>query len=580
MTSPRPDAEALRLRPWLAHYDDGVPAQIEFSGETVVGMFRRSVERRPEREALVFMNRSMTYRELAERVDAFAASLEGLGVGRDSRVAVHLPNLPQTVIAVMATLSLGAQVVMTNPLYVPRELEHQWTDAEVHVAVTGGWLYAKTIRELRARLPAKHYVIAHLPDYLGFPLNLLAPFKLKKKGLHAKVPLGANVHSFKKLAAGRAKPRARDVAGLDDLALLQYTGGTTGPAKGVMLTHRNLACQVQQLDAWLPQCKTENEVVLGALPYFHVFGFVCSLLYPLANGATIVIMANPRDVPLMVSLVAKHRVTMLPAVPALYNSMNNFPGIEQFDISCVKACVSGSAPLPLDTLQRFEQLTGSTIVEGFGMTECSPCTHCNPMGGSRKLGSIGIPLPNTDARVVDADDPTKEMPRGEAGELIVRGPQVMRGYLGRPEATAEAIQDGWMHTGDLAVMDEDGYFSIVGRKKDMILASGYNIYPDEIDRVLTDHPAVFEACTIGVPHERRGETVKSFIVLNPGATCTAEEIVAHCRAELAAYKVPKSIEFRDSLPKSSMMKLLRRELRLEEIARLKSTGDGDSDADA
>ncbi len=558
---------AIGDRPWFKHYDEGVPHSIDFDDATVVDRFRQSVVAFPDRDALIFLNFRISYRELGQMVDAFAASLHALGVQRDSRVAIHLPNLPQTVIATMATLALGAQAVMTNPLYVPREIVHQWNDSKVHVAITGGWLYEKSIKALRSQVPVEHYVITHVPDYLRFPLNLLAPLKLKRAGLHAKVALGGNVHGFKDLIAEAGATRYTHQPAIDDLALLQYTGGTTGAAKGVMLTHKNLSYQVQQLVAWLPKCNPGEEVSLASLPYFHVFGFVISMLFPLSTGASIVVMPNPRDIPMMVKNVTKHRVSMLPAVPALYNAMNQYPGIENLDVSSVKACVSGSAPLPKDVLERFEKLTGAKIVEGFGMTECSPCTHCNPMDGVRKVGSIGIPLPNTDAKIVSPEDGVTELGVGEPGELIVTGPQIMPGYWGRPDATAEALRDGWMYTGDLAEIDEDGYFKIVGRKKDMILASGYNIYPDEIDRVLVSHPAIFEACTIGVPDERRGETVKSYIVLHPNTACSAEEVMAHCKDQLAAYKVPKMIEFRESLPKSSMMKLLRRSLRDEEIAK-------------
>ncbi len=559
--------DATGARPWHQAYDAGVPTSIDFDDVDIVQMFQQTVDRFGDRPAIRFMNCALTYRELADQVERFAGALAGLGVKKDSRVAIHLPNLPQTTIAVMATLRLGAQVVMTNPLYVPREIEHQWTDASVHVVITGGWLYERTIKALRPKLQVEHYVITHVPDYLRFPLNLLAPLKLKKAGLHAKVAPGPGIHSFKDLVARGGNAPAASGGALDDLALLQYTGGTTGPAKGVMLTHRNLSTQVQQLCAWLPGMRDGKEVTLGALPYFHVFGFVIAMLLPLRVGGLVVIMPNPRDIPMMVKNVEKYGVTLFPSVPALFAALNQHPGIENADVSSVRVCVSGSAPLPKDTLNRFEQLTGATIVEGFGMTECSPCTHCNPMGGSRKVGSIGVPLPETDARIVDPEDGVTDVEQGAAGELIVKGPQVMVGYWQRQDATDKAIKNGWMYTGDLAEMDEDGYFKIVGRKKDMILASGYNIYPDEIDRILTDHPAVFEACTIGIPDKTRGESVKSFVVLNPGTNATAEALEQHCRDNLAAYKVPRAFEFRSELPKSSMMKLLRRELRDQEIAK-------------
>ena len=558
-------ASAIGERPWYRHYDEGVPRSIDYEELTLYQAFQRTVQRFGDRPALVFMNCRLTYAQLAGEVRKLAAGLASLGVGPGTRVAVHLPNVPQTNVAVLAIMHLGGHVVMTNPLYVPREIEHQWNDADVQVAITGGWLYQKNLAALRPKLPVKHYVITHVPEYLRFPLNLLAPLKLKKEGLHAKVAAGPGIVEWKALMRAGGSPPPMANTSLDDLALLQYTGGTTGLAKGVMLSHRNLSCHVQQLRSWLPGLREGHEVCLGSLPYFHVFGFTVAMLLPVWLGALVVLMPNPRDIPRMVSNVAKHRVTLFPAVPALFNALNQFPGIENVDVSSIRACVSGSAPLPEDVLRRFEQLTGAKIVEGFGMTESSPCTHCNPIDGLRKVGAIGVPLPDTDARIVDPEDGVTDLPVGKEGELIVRGPQVMLGYWKRDDATRATLRDGWLYTGDLAVVDDDGFYRIVGRKKDMILASGYNVYPDEIDRVLTDHPAVFEACTIGIPDPKRGETVKSFVVLLPGKQATSEELIAHCRENLAAYKVPREIEFRTDLPKSSMMKLLRRELRDEEI---------------
>ena len=296
------------------------------------------------------------------------------------------------------------------------------------------------------------------------------------------------------------------------------------------------------------------------------------MLTPVYMGGHIVLIPNPRDVGAMIKNILKHRVTLMPAVPAMYNAINQYPGVDKLDLSSIKICNSGSAPLPVEVLQRFEDLTGAKISEGFGLTETSPLTHCNPVYGMRKTGSVGVPVSDTDAKIVDIEDGLTEMPIGVEGELLIRGPQVMKGYWNRPEATDEMIKDGWLYTGDLATMDEDGYFRIVGRKKDMILCSGYNVYPDEVDRVLMGHPAVLEAATIGVPDERRGETVKSFIVLKPGAKVTSEDLVAYCRERLAAYKIPRLVEFRDSLPKSTVLKILRRELRDEEMAKLQTTG--------
>jgi long-chain acyl-CoA synthetase len=466
-------------------------------------------------------------------------------------------------------MSLGANVVMTNPLYVERELEHQWHDAECRVAVVADYLFDRRIRRVRDKLPVEHYVVTGIPDYLRFPLNYLAAFKLRRADppTRASVAPGPGVHLMRDLMRKQHKPRPIVSVDSDDLGVLQYTGGTTGVSKGAMLTHGNLACNVEQVREWFTTMEPGREVVLACLPLFHVFGMTVGMNFPLAIGASMVLMPDPRDIKRLIGNIAKERVTLFPAVPALFNAINNYPGIEDLDLTSVKACVSGSAPLPGDVRRRFESLTRSTIMEGFGLTETSPVTHCNPLRGTRKDGSIGIPLPSTDAKVVALEGGTEALEPGEEGELLVRGPQVMAGYWNRPDASVDTMAGEWLRTGDIAKMDEDGYFYIVGRKKDVIIAGGYNIYPDEIDDVLMAHPAVLEAGTIGVPDKTRGETVKSFVVLADGQSATAEALIDYCREQLAAYKVPRQIEFRDELPKSAAMKILRRELRDEELAK-------------
>lgn len=559
-------------RPWFQHYDRGVPRHITYEDVAVPQFLERAAAGHPDTVAVMFLNGRLTYRELKDQVDRLATALASLGVAKDSRVAIQLPNLPQTVIAYYATLRLGAQAVFTNPLYTTAEMEHQWKDAGCRVAIVSDFTFDQKIKDQRARLPISAYVIARIPEYLRFPLNLLAPLKLKRQKPHpaiAKVEPGPGIHFFKDLIA-RTEPRPPAVAiGMDDVAVLQYTGGTTGVSKGAMLTHRNLSYNVQQARAWLPGLRDGEEVMLSALPIFHVFGMtVCQNLTVYIAGG-MVLLPNPRDVPMIVKEIERRRVTIAPLVPALFNAINNFPRVQRHDLSSVKVCVSGSAPLSVDVQQRFEKLTGGKICEGFGLTETSPITHINPLQGLRKIGTIGLPVSDTDCRIVDIESGTRDVPSGSEGELLIRGPQVMRGYWNKPEETANVLTDGWLRTGDLAVMDADGFFKIVGRKKEMIDASGYKVYPDEVDRVLMSHPAVLEAATIGVPHPKRGETVKSFVVLRPGMRATAEELVAHARQNLAPYKVPTEIEFRAELPKSAALKILRRELQEEE--RRKST---------
>lgn len=555
-------------RVWHAFYDEGIPAEFRFADLTPNQALSRAVERHPDGTAIWFLNRRLTYRELKDRVDRFATAVARLGVGKGTRVAIQLPNLPQTVIAYYGVLAAGGHVVMTNPLYVAREIEHSWFDANCEVAVVADFIYEQRLRPIREQLPIREYVVASIPEYLGFPLNLLAPLKLGRTNppTYAKVRPDAHLHRFRKLVEGTPPEPPSVAVGMDDVAVLQYTGGTTGVSKGAALTHRNLSVNAQSAVAWLHIGDDATDVFLSALPLFHVFGMTVCMNLPVFAGCAMVLVPNPRDVHAVVQAVTKRRVTQFIGVPAMFAAIAGYPGIERFDLSCVKSCFSGSAPLPVDVLRRFEEVTGAPIVEGFGLTESSPVTHGNPLR-RRKVGSIGVPFVETDARVVDLETGTRDVAPGETGELIVKGPQVMGGYWNRPDETALSIRDGWLHTGDIARMDDEGYFYIAGRKKDMILVSGYNVYPDEVDAVLMSHPAVQEAASIGVPDEKRGEIVKSFIVLKPGVVATAEEIQAYCREDLAAYKVPRAVEFRSELPKSTVLKILRRELREEELAK-------------
>lgn len=552
---------------WTKHYEDGVPNELRFEEITVVDFLERSASRFPNNPAVTLKGKTLTYRELKNQVDRFATGLTKLGVKKDTKVALWMPNIPQMVISYYAVLKLGAQVVMTNPLYVEREVIHQFNDSGAEVVVTCDFLWHYKLKGVMDKVPElKNVVVTSIPDYLKWPLNWLAPLKLKKTKQFVKVPIGGNVHSFTKMIAENTPILETPELKLDDLAMLQYTGGTTGVSKGAMLTHRNISVNAQQCMSWFVSVKLGHEVLLACLPYFHVFGMTVSLNWPVFAGAHIVLMPNPRDIPDMVKNIEKYKVTLYPSLPALYNAINSFPNIDKRDLSSVRCCFSGSAPLPVDVLEKFEELTGGRITEGFGLTETSPATHVNPLFGLRKPGSVGIPLPGTEMKVVDIETGTKTLPLGAEGELCLKGPQVMKGYWQRPYETEEVLKDGWLYTGDLARIDDDGFTFIVGRKKDMILSCGYNIYPDEIDSVLFAHPDVMEAATIGVPDKKRGETVKSYVVLKPEATSTVEDIVAHCRRDLAPYKVPRNVEILDSIPKSSMMKILRTELRSREVS--------------
>ncbi|MGE0394660.1 MAG: long-chain fatty acid--CoA ligase, partial [Vicinamibacterales bacterium] len=519
----------MDTRPWHRHYDAGVPPALTFDERPLPALFHQSAERFPDAPAIIFRNRTLTYRDVRQEVATCAAALAGLGVTPGARVAIHLPNIPQTVIAYYAVLSLGGVVVMTNPLYVEREIEHQWNDAGCTVAITTDIAWVRRLRSIRDRLPVRHYVLASIPEYFRQPLRTLAGIALRfrRPPLVASVSPGPGLHLWRDLLKGGVErpDAAPAAAGMDDLAVLQYTGGTTGVPKAAMLTHGNLSHNAQQIAAWFVDARPGHEVMLGCLPIFHVFGMTVAMNFPLVIGGAIVLMPDPRDIPALIDAIARHKVTLFPGVPQMFGAIVHSAAAARADLTSVTSCFSGAAPMPKVLLERFEAMTGSRIVEGFGLTEASPVTHINPLKGQRKVGSVGVPCPGTDMRLVSLEDGVSPVAAGAEGELLVSGPQVMQGYWNRPDETATVLADGWLRTGDIARVDEEGYTFIVGRKKDMIIAGGYNIYPDEVDAVLLAHPAVRDAATIGVPDERRGENVKSFVVLKPGQSVTADDII-------------------------------------------------------
>jgi long-chain acyl-CoA synthetase len=556
-------------RPWHAHYDAGVPATLAYRSLSLPDLLRQSASEHPNVPALHFANLSLSYAELLREVERCSAALASLGARPGTRVALQLPNVPQMVIAYYGALALGCQVVLTNPLYTPREIEHQWNDAGCTLAVTMDFLYADKVRALRPRLALEHVLVASFAEYLRWPLNWLAPWKLRRRTppAVAPIPRDPGVHAFRALLRAQTRPPSAVPIDPDAPAVLQYTGGTTGVSKAAVLSHRNLTVNVQQMDAWFGGTRAGNEVVLVCLPLFHVFAMTCAMNFAVLTASAMVLVPDPRDARGLMQAIARHRVTIFPGVPALYNALNNWPGIESCDLGSVRVCLSGSAPIAPEVLARFERLTGAKIVEGYGMSETSPLTHANPLNGERRIGWVGLPVPDTDARIVDVEDPERRVPPGEPGELCVRGPQVMQGYWKRADETALALHDGWMLTGDLAVMSPDGYFQIVGRKKDMISVGGFKVFPDEVDAVLLEHPSVLESATIGVPRAGHGELVKSFVVPKSGRAPALEELLAFLRERLAPYKVPREIEFLAELPKSTVMKILRRELRERELAK-------------
>lgn len=562
------EGSIYQKKPWLKSYEKGVPERISYEEICMPDILDRTAKQFPDKPALIFQGYIMTYRQLKEMVDRFATCLTDFGVRQGDAVAILLPNLIPCVVAYFAILRLGAVTVMNNPLYADRELEHQFNDSGSKVLVTLDLLGNRMI-DLRPKTKIKQIVYTSIGDYLPFPKSMLFPLVGKKKKLAADVKPAPDVYKWKDCVAKYGPNPPRPKIGFEDVAMYQYTGGTTGVSKGVMLTHANLSKQCQQIEAWFPKFQKGEVTMLGALPFFHVFGLSTAMNLSVHMGWEDVLVPRPQPEPLL-EAIGKFKPTFAPLVPTMYIGMLNHPDIKKTDMSSIKGAFSGSAPLPVEVIHEFERVTGAVIVEGFGMTETTPVTHINPFaGGARKVGSVGVPISDTEARIVDLETGLNDMPLGKPGELIVKGPQIMKGYLNKPDETAYTLRNGWCFTGDIATMDEDGYFYIVDRKKDMIISGGFNIYPRDIDEVFYEHPKVQEACSIGIPDPKRGENVKVFVVLREGETATQEELIEYCKTKLATYKLPAEIEFRKELPKSTVGKVLRKELKAEEMEKRK-----------
>ncbi len=552
--------------PWYKHYEEGVPRSLTYRNVPLYTWLDEAAEETPRRLACRFFNTKISYSRLRRDAEIVAHNLRARGVLPGDRVGVMLPNLPQTMIVYWGILKAGGTVTMINPLYMEKELLHQIRDAGVRHLVTLDLCWPK-LEKLRSQLGVEQFFITTIAEGLSFPLNWLQRIKAWRDKSAAAVPYDdSSVLPFSLLTSGTQRlcePISRPE---ETLALLQYTGGTTGLAKGAMLTHFNIGANIQQTYATLPCLQNTPQVILAVVPFFHVYGMTtCMALAPLLRATTVPI---PRYAPgeLMAS-IEKYKATVLPGAPSIYISLLQQKHSKKYSVDSLKVCIAGSAPMPVESMKQFEAEIGAKIIEGYGLSEASPITHLNPATGRRKIGSIGVPLPDTEARIVDMELGSVPMPPGKVGELVLRGPQVMKGYWNCPDETANTLRNGWLYTGDIAVMDEDGYFSIVDRKKDMIIVGGYNVAPREIDEVLYEHPKVKEAVTVGVPHPSRGETIKAYVVLKDGVTAEKSEIISWCRQRLANFKVPRQVEFRDELPKTLVGKILRRTLRAEEVAR-------------
>jgi long-chain acyl-CoA synthetase len=568
-------------KPWLKEYDPGVPARIDYPQAPVHRFLEDTAKKYPHKTALIYgnvvaplgnrlMDATMTYGRLLELTERFAAALQALGVEKGDRVAVHLPNIPQFVIAYYATLMVGGIVVPCNPTYVARELKHQFKDSGAKVAITFSQAYP-IVKQIRAETGLEKVVVANVKEYFPGLLKFLFTAAVEKKeGHYQDISGDADTYWFQDLLAqAEAKPRPVEV-GPEDTGVLMYTGGTTGISKGAQLTHRNLVANAVQVRWWMADSREGEESLMTALPLYHSYAMTVCLNQGVYIAAALILIPNPRILDHVLKSINKHKPTLFPGVPAMYVAVTNHPDVKQYDVSSIRACISGAAGLPPEVQESFEKLTGGKLVEGYGLSEATPVTHCNPIYGKRKKGSwIGIPFPDTLAVIKDLETGEKILAPGELGELCVQGPQVMKGYWNMPTETANVLREGWLHTGDMAVMDTDGFFQIRDRKKDMILgAGGFNIYPREVEEVLYEHHKILEAAVAGIPMgQEKGERVKAYVVLKPGETATEEEIVQYCRENLAPYKVPKFVEFRSELPKSMVGKILRRVLIEEEMKR-------------
>jgi long-chain acyl-CoA synthetase len=512
------------------------------------------------------MGKKITYKELDGLVNRFAGALSDLAIKPGDKVAVCLPNIPQVIITNLAVLRIGAVAVQNNPLYTERELAYQLNDSGSKIVITLTLLVPR-MQALKPNTRIEKIIGCHIHSYLPFPKKQLFPFV--KKDMYRKIEPTQEVLVFNELIGKYSPEPVQDVSRWDELAALLYTGGTTGVSKGVMLSHANLSYNAQQFSAWFPDLKPGEERLMGNFPVFHIAGFAAIQNFIIWQGWEDIMVPRPEP-KINIELIKKYNPTFLPGVPTIFVGLLAEADFRKLDFSEMKGFFSGAAPLAADTIKDLKDLTGATMCEVYGSTETTAMVSITPWGGRIKPGTVGVPVADTEIKIVEIDDPDKELEIGESGEIAVKGPQIMMGYYNRPEETKEAIRDGWFLTGDLGKFDEDGYLTIVDRKKDMIIAGGYNIYPVELDGVLMGHPKILEACAIGIPHEYRGETVKAFIVAIKGETLTEDEVSNYCKKNLAAYKVPKIIEFIDELPKSAVGKILRRKLKEMEMAKIKS----------
>ena len=558
-------------QPWLESYPEGVPAEIDLEGyASIVDIFDQSCDKYRDQTAYVNFDKELTFGELDRLTRDFAAWLQDKGLVKGDRIALMMPNILQYPVALFGAMRAGLIIVNTNPMYTARELKHQLEDSGARAIVVVE-NFAHVLEQVRDEVGVEQVITTRIGDLLGFPKSLLINFVLKyvKKAV-PDFSLPGSTSMNEVLKQGAALPLEPVEFELGDIAFLQYTGGTTGVAKGAMLTHNNLVANMLQAKAWMipSGIGQDTEVVITALPLYHIFALTANCLTFLALGGVNVLITNPRDMPGFVKELGKVQFTMITGVNTLFNGLLNTPGFAELDFSSLKGALGGGMAVQRAVAEKWLEVTGTPLVEAYGLTETSPAACINPMDLDGFNGCIGLPISSTECGIMS--EAGELLPQGEVGELVVRGPQVMKGYWQRPEATAEVItEDGWLRTGDVALMTEDGFFKIVDRKKDMILVSGFNVFPNEIEDVIALHPKVLEVAVIGVPDDKSTEAVKVFIVKSD-PSLTEEEVRSYCKEQLTGYKRPRHIEFRDDLPKTNVGKILRRELRDEELKKLES----------
>lgn len=542
-------------------YPAWVKRNIAIHDISIYTAFNNAVKKYKNNIAIDFMDTKLTYGDLKDEIDSISIKLGELGVGKGDRIAMMLPNIPQYITYFFAIVKLGAIVVQVNPLYTTREVEFEINDSGSETLIVMDDFVDKVLPLYPAKL--KKILVVRVQSYLPVVVSQLYTLITLKK--HKKIPAADNIYLCKKPKKSKLISNEADIDPENDPALLQYTGGTTGVPKAATLTHRNLIANAYQIIEYLPEEYREKISYLSSIPFFHVYGMMTAMLTPLLQGSKIILSPDPRDIKMALKIMDKKKPTAFPGIPTLYHGIITHKDVNKYHINNVKICISGASPLPVELQKNFESMTGAILVEGYGLSECSPVVNVTPMVEKdrekwRRFGSVGLPVPNTYEKIVSLEDGITEMPAGEPGELLVKGPQVMKGYWNRPDENSKTLVNGWLHTGDIAKMDEDGYVYIVDREKDLIIAGGYNIYPREVEEVVYENPKVSECAVIGMHDEHRGETVKAFIVRKDNSL-TEDEIINFCRERLAVYKIPKIVEFRDDLPLTLVGKVDKKALR-------------------